>query len=109
MKSDFSIKRNDLSPAIKSQLLDEDDNPVDLSSASVRFIMSDYEENVIIVDGVAVIDNALDGIVYYQWQAGDTEQAGHFRAEWEVTYPNDNPETFPNDNFLDIKIAEDLG
>jgi len=110
---DFHLKRNDLSPALKYQCQDEDNSPVDITQNNeVRFIMESLQGNIIVEDdtsgSVTVVDSS-EGIVKYEWQEGDTEKAGIFKAEWEVEYSDGKPETFPNYGKLIILIEEDLG
>ena len=44
----------------------------------------------------------------YQWQAGDTANDGVYQAEFRITYTNDKIETFPNDEFILVKVSEDI-
>ena len=48
----------------------------------------------------------LTGCVY-DWQEGDTDTAGTFFAEFEVTNANGTKETFPNDKPLTITVKAD--
>lgn len=103
MNEQFRIKRNDTSPAIKRKLLDSDGNVINLTGASVRFYMSDK------VAADATILNAIEGIVSYDWQDGDTDTSGVHNAEFEVVYADGTKETFPNDSNIIVVIASDLG
>lgn len=105
--TDFTIKADDTSPALKYQLLTASRDPVDLSGANeVRFLMGD----VVAADtnsGVTITD-AANGKVKYEWQTGDTSEAGHYDAEWEVEYSDGTVETFPNTGFIAIRVRPDL-
>ena len=96
----FYIKRGDTAPALRFALLPE---TVDLTGANVVFVM----------DGLgrlpAQIITASPPVVEYDWQPGDTDQAGLRRAEFEVTYSDGAVETFPNGGYLLVQISEDLG
>lgn len=109
----FHIKQNDTSPAIQSQLVNEDDEPIDFSSnglqpaSSVDFHMIDEDDNVV-VNAAGVFDDKADGKVSYSWQSGDTDTTGVYEAEWEVTYNSGAIESFPNSANLIVVIEEEL-
>lgn len=103
----FYIKRNDTSPAIRANLLDGDGNAVDVTAATIRFHMSE-PNGTVVIDAAGTIVNAAGGIVEYQWQAGDTDTAGYFNTEFEVTYGDGTIETFPNSTYQRVRIIEDL-
>ena len=107
--NDFVIKQNDTSPNIKSQLKDSDSNPVDLSQVnSIFFHMEDYDAGEVIIEKEATIEDAKNGIVYYDWQEGDTANPGKYLAEWQVNFDDVNVETFPNDSYIVIEIVREL-
>lgn len=101
------MKRHDLWPPVEATLEDAS-GPVDLTGATVKFIMSDMNRNLI-VDASAVIVDAGTGKVKYEWQSGDTDTVGNFHGEFEVTWDGGKPQTFPNEGFIKIKINPDLG
>ncbi len=100
----FSIKRGDTSPAVRYALLPA---TIDLAGANVQFQMRS-RFGVTIVDLPAVIITDLPPVVQYNWQAIDTATAGQFEAEFRVTYADGAIETFPNTEFIQIRIAEDV-
>lgn len=112
--ADFEMKRGDQSPTIRYQLQDDQGDPVDVTGFSdVRFLMRPRTGSTLTVDadtnsGVTVTD-AANGIVQYEWDAADTDTAGSFQAEWEVTFSGGDKETFPNTDYIDIYIESDLG
>ena len=53
--------------------------------------------------------SAEDGIVSYSWGATDTDTAGLYMAEWEVTFAGGIPMTFPRNGHLDVNVEPDLG
>lgn len=111
MATDFTIKRDDTLPAIQATLTDSSDPAVavNLAGASVRFVMRDKATQTEKTDAVATIVTAASGIVKYQWVAADTDTAGAYQAEWEVTFAGGAVETFPNYKHMNIKIFEDIG
>lgn len=116
MAADFNIKRGDTSPAISSELQDNDGQVVDLTGAEVRFLMKERGGTALTVDGTADIGSpATAGVVSYTWVApigetpGDTDVAGEYDAEWEVTFADGTVQTFPNSRHLEVLIKRDLG
>ena len=104
----FYIKRGDTSPAIRYALSPA---TVDLTGATVQFQMRARRPRggPPVIDAAAVVVTATGTpTVEYQWQDGETANAGEYQAEFEVTYTNGKIETFPNDEFILVKIAEDI-
>ena len=106
--TDFTIKENDTSPALTATLQDDDGAAVDITGASVRFHMVKLNETATKIDAAADIVSEALGQVKYQWLTADTDTAGIYRGEWEVTYSDGTIETFPNDDMMEINIYEDL-
>jgi hypothetical protein len=100
------IKRNDTKDNIKATLSNES-GPVDLTGATVRFLMS--KRGIVKVDRQVQIQDAVNGIVWMVFDQGDTDESGSFQAEFEVTFSDARIETFPNDGFFLINIINDLG
>lgn len=110
MAADFVIKQNDTTPAITSTLKDADGGPVNLTGATVRFIMRRKGAGTPKVDGEATIGSpATAGGVSYAWDAADTDTAGRYDAEFEVTFAGGAKQTFPNSEHLWIDVVKDLG
>lgn len=102
----FQIKRNDTAPAIQATLT-ADGSAVDLTGASVRFHMRD-STGAVKVDAAATLVTPSSGIVKYSWTAADTDQAGRFQAEWEVTFTDATVRTFPNPGYTNVLIGGDI-
>jgi hypothetical protein len=100
------IKQNDTRDALKATLSNEN-GAVDLTGCSVRFIMAKRKR--IKVDRPPVIEDAINGIVWFVFEQGDTDEANTFQAEFEVTFPDNRIETYPNNDYLTIEIKSDLG
>lgn len=110
MATDFFIKRGDRLPALRVTLRDSLGGLPNLTGATVKFIMNDKAAGTKIVQdqAAAIIGNPLNGVVEYAWQAGDTDIASTYSAEFEVTYLDGKDETFPNSKYIVIKIVPDL-
>jgi hypothetical protein len=104
----FYIKRGDTSPAIRYAL---DPASVVLTGATVRFQMRARRSRggATLIDAPAVVVTATGTpTVEYQWQTGEIANAGIFEAEFRVTYADGRVETFPNDEFISVKVSEDV-
>lgn len=104
--SSFQIKTNDTAPPIEATLTAAS-VAVDLTSATVRFHMVD-SANAVKVDAAATIVTAGDGTVKYSWDAADTDTAGRYRAEWEVTFSDGTIRTFPTPGYTTVVVHGDL-
>jgi len=104
----FRIKTNDTAPKLSVTLTDALGNAIGLAGCSARFHMKAYGASSLKVDAVATVEDDINGIVEYSWQAGDTNTAGTYYGEIEVTYGDATVETFPNNGYFTIIIKEDL-
>ena len=104
----FRIKTNDTSPKLSVTLTDALGTPIGLAGCSARFHMKAFGASSLKVDAVADIYDEDSGIVEYSWQVGDTDTAGTYYGEIEVTYGDATVETFPNNGYFTIIIKEDL-
>lgn len=105
--ADFVIRQDDTAPRLYSDLTDGAGNAVDVSDATVRLhlhgltVASD-------LDLAAGNDPEVDNRVFYDWQEGDTGDAGYYAGEWQVTYTNGQVETFPNSGWFLMQVVEQL-
>jgi len=108
MARPFIIKRNDLSRSLKYYLRA---NPAsNFTGATGVFNMRDKDGRVKIDRGTASLGNDAGGdYAQYDWQLGDTDTAGQYEGEFEVILASTKPETYPNDDYIDILIPKDLG
>jgi hypothetical protein len=84
---------------------------IDLSSGvtGVKFIMRDPNTGTAKVNAACTITTAASGIVTYEWIADDTDTAGTYNAEWQITYDNGKKLTVPNDTYETVVVKADLG
>lgn len=116
--ADFYIKKGDDEPALERVLEGVNGNPANLTGATVRFLMKRVGASTPKVDAECEIvedpeaDPPItpeDGTVSYAWTGTDTDTAGEYDAEFEVTYAGGEQETFPSDSYLRIRVTRDLG
>lgn len=103
----FNIKQNDTSPSLQATLKDASLNPINLAGASVQFHMKGIDGSLKVNAAMTVVD-AVNGVIQYDWQDGDTDTVGSYYAEFEVTYTDDTVETFPNNTNKTIKVVRGL-
>lgn len=105
------MKAGDTAPVVRATLLDENGDPVNLTGATVKFVMaSTTTPRTVHIDEVAVLADAANGAVEYPWAVGDTAlPAGEYVAEFEVVFADSRVQTFPTDGFVDVQIIDDLG
>jgi len=102
----FHLKRGDTGPSLQGSIVDDEGNAVNITGASVQFHMRQRGSGSVKVDKPATISNASEGDVIYNWEVEDTNEAGIFEIEWEVTFSDGTVETFPNQGFNVIRIHE---
>lgn len=95
MANEFYIKQNDTAPSIQ-EILSLNGTVIDLTGCTVRFHMK-VLDGVIKIDQPATVVDAVNGIVQYDWDAGDTDTVDNFFREWEITLPSGRIMTVPND------------
>jgi hypothetical protein len=101
-----TLKRGDTKVNLKATLSNES-GPVDLTGCQVRFFMSKRNSNK--VNKEALIQTETMGLVWVVFEQEDTDTSGTFQAEFEVTFPDERKETFPNNGYILINIQSDLG
>ncbi len=108
MADTFYIKQGDLLPVMEAYL-SRNGRRVDLTAATgVKFIMRLKGATATKVNAAASIVSST-GYVQYAWAGTDTDTAGEYQAEWQVTWPGPKAETYPNDGYLTVIVTDDVG
>jgi hypothetical protein len=88
---------------------DQDGNPIDFSgAASVTFLMYNSQGTQIVSAPGSIEAPLSSGVLRYAWAEGDTEEAGEFRAEFDVSYGAGGMLTIPAKGTVLVRIYEDL-
>lgn len=91
---DWGIKQGDTTPAIAAILKDADGTVINLSGCTVKFHMRS-KHGAVTVNAAATIVDAATGSVSYTWGATDTDTAGDYEIEWEITDASSKVATVP--------------
>lgn len=104
------LKTGNLEPPLAAVLRLADGQPIDLSGATVRLLMRLASgASSAKVDAECIVVDAEAGHVQYSWVSADTDTAGLFDAEFEVTLPGGRKLSVPNDGQqIRVQITDDL-
>jgi len=58
---------------------------------------------------MGAVGSAVRGRVKYSWSATDTDTAGTYESEVQVTFANGKIRTFPSDGYFLVEITDDVG
>ena len=105
----FVIKQGDRREPIERTLRGSDGVAVNLTGATVKFLMRPEGGGAVKIDAAATVVDAPTGAVRYSWDSDDTDTAGKFEAEFEVTFGDGTKETFPNEEYIPVLIIDDIG
>jgi hypothetical protein len=108
LSADIIIRQNDTAPALTTFITDQNGSTLDLTGASVKFIMRSPTAIAPQVSATATITAPTAGQVQYNWLAADTAVPGLYQAVFRVTLASGGTYTYPNDGYLDIWVEEDL-
>jgi len=109
--STFVIKTNDTRPALEV-ICSTDDGVVDFTLASsVKLVLKEKgaEGELVFKNTAAFVSPRTAGGLKYNWAAEDTEIAGKYEAEFEVTWATGDVQTFPTVGVIPVAMVEDAG
>lgn len=109
MALDFGIKQNDTKEVIQITCTDSSGAAVNVTGASISFKMKKPGSSTLKVNAAGAIVTAASGIIKYVWATGDTDTAGEYEAEFQVTFSDSSIQTFPNGGNLSIYIYPQVG
>lgn len=98
-------KRGVRMPAFRVQLLDDNAEPVDLSTATAQLVIK--KPDGALVTGALTVE-ASKGWVSRAWGASDLSLAGIYAYEIEVTWPGSLLEIYPSKGYGQIIVEADL-
>lgn len=112
-KNEFIIKRNDTLPALQLCLIDRGclggKEPFSLSGVTgVTFTMANDCGDYKIFAKDAQIVSSSAGTIQYNWEVGDTNEAGRFMGEFQLHYSDGNKMSVPQNGQIIIDIPKDV-
>lgn len=102
----LTFKQGDTRHAIRAYLKNHAGQTVDLSFASVLFIMRRNCGQVTLEKQALIGEDNSVNVVF---QSGETDIPGKYSAEFEVTYNDGRVETFPNSGYITVFIENRIG
>lgn len=107
--ADFYIFVDTVEESLEVQLRRANDEPADLTGASVEFKMAQVGSDTYKATGSCQIDDASEGKVTYNWSRDDTDTAGAFLGRFFVDYSDNGTvdEVFPNDDAVVIYVTDE--
>jgi hypothetical protein len=105
----FYIKQNDTRPELDVFLRDDKDRSINVTGATVKFNMRNSADNTVKIDtGAVTTVSSTAGRVKYSFTSANTDTAGNFEGEFQVTFVGGQVETFPNDGYIKVIITDDV-
>lgn len=102
--ANFFIRSRDRQPYIRAVLTDAAGAIINLTGATVAFVMVDTSNNSEAVNAAATIIDAAAGVVEYHWASGDTDTNGLYLARWQVVFSSGQTLTVPNNGDLLVQV-----
>ena len=102
--ANFFIRSRDREPYLRGELRDAAGAVINLTGATVRFVMVDASNGSEAVNALATLVDAANGVVEYQWADGDTNTNGLYLARWVIALANGHALTVPNNGDMLIQI-----
>lgn len=100
----FSIKRGATVPPFNATI-EAAGGPVNLLGAAVLLRLRLVGSPVALEFAAGVVSSAA-GTVRYQWQVGDTDMAGVYYAEWDITFADNSHLIVPSADQMFLKIYD---
>lgn len=113
-KTKFVLKRNDTMPSLVVNLIDRgrllQKQSYSLSGVTAAtFTMVDTSCDIAkVYNQQAQVACVSGGTLQYNWQTGDTDTSGNYKAEFELFFSGGGKMTVPQIGGIDIEIADDL-
>lgn len=103
------LKTGDLRPYLRRQIISKSTGlPIDVTGATITFSMETLDGLAIVDEAAGVVEDGSEGIIRYEWEAGDTDVAGTYRGEFLVDAGNGNIFSVPQNGYITIIIQSDL-
>lgn len=102
----IKLVQGDTRPSLEFTITKEG-TAVDLTGATVKFYMKNSSTGAVKINGATCsILDTVNGVCQYNWTTNDTDTAGSYAGEVEVTFPNGSIQT--GFKQLSITIRDDI-
>lgn len=109
MAADWTITEGDTEPVFYDELTYSNKEKVDLTGATVEFVMRSLTSgSPLSLTGSVEIIAATEGKLAYLPSAKDTAIAGAYMAQWRITFSGGETMTFPTVGYLSVEVQESL-
>ena len=107
---EFEIKQNDTTPALEGILRDGFGSPINITGATVVLNTRLRPGGAVKVNGgvMGAVGSATRGRVKYSWLAADTDTAGIYEAEIQITFGNGAVRTIPPKGYFIVDVSDDV-
>lgn len=105
--ADFSVKRNDTAPDLVFTLRDALGAAVNLTGVTAQTITVKTVGGAVKFTAAVTVTTAASGLCKYSWSSTDTDTAGEFIWEVQVTYSSGRKQTFPTLGSMTLHIDPD--
>lgn len=107
--ADYSIKQGDVLPIFTDTLTYSDGTPVNLTGATVKFVMRALTSNTLTTNAPATVVNPGGGQVSYSPTVADTATPGQYMGNWLVYFAGyTGPQTWPTTGYLWVDVEENI-
>ena len=104
----YEMKQNDTRPKPDALLKFSDGSVPSMTGATVKFIAREVTSAIVKIDAAATIVDVPTASVEYAILPTDTDIAGTYYCEWEVTFVDGSVQTFPTRGFDRLRIRGDI-
>ena len=106
----FEIKQNDTSPALEGILRDGFKRPINITGATVVLNTRLRPGGAVKVNGgtMGAVGDAVKGRAKYSWTASDTNTAGIYEWEIQITFSNGKIRTIPPKGHFLLEVTDDI-
>ena len=105
------VKKGDIGIPFEATLTDSDGAAVNLTGASVDFVMrlaSPAGTTPKVNADAVVVGTPTNGQVSYTTQAADLNTVGTYFVEWEVTFGGGGVQRYPGDGYNVVAVRDNL-
>ena len=108
MAADLTISQGATTPVLSQTITDASGNAVNLTGATVTFLMRQLSSSSLTVNAAASIVSPSAGTVQYSWAATDTATAGMYMGQFHCVLSGGGIYDFPNEGYLEVEVQENL-